>query len=65
MSDLIRSIPAVDLRSTEMELLCLVNRSEVGGGDEAVSAFGLARSTRRTEAPKSASSRPANGPVVL
>lgn len=49
--------------STAMEALCRVRRSEVGGGGVEVWAPGTARSIRKTEAPQSASKRPANGPV--
>lgn len=49
--------------STTIEDLWRVSRSEVGGGGLGVWAPGMARSMRRTEAPQSASSRPANGPV--
>jgi hypothetical protein len=50
-----------------MEALWRVRRSPVGGGSFVVSfewvRFGIARSSLRTEAPLSASRRPANGPV--
>jgi hypothetical protein len=51
------------LMSMVIEDLCRVKRSEVGGGGVEVWDPGTARSMRRTEAPQSASSRPANGPV--
>lgn len=56
-------MPAADLMSTAMEDLCRVRRSEVGAGGMGEWAPGTARSMRRTEAPQSASKRPANGPV--
>ena len=50
-----------------MEALWRVRRSPVGGGSLVVSfewvRFGIARSSLMTEAPLSASRRPANGPV--
>jgi hypothetical protein len=56
-----KDIPAGDFRSTAMEALLRVSRSEVGAG------FGeeVVRSMRRTEAPLSARRRPANGPVLV
>jgi hypothetical protein len=62
----ISEIPEVDLRSTAMEDLWRVRRSGVEGGSVLVLwALGTARSTRRTEAPQSASKRPANGPDLF
>jgi hypothetical protein len=65
--DFTKAIPEGDLRSTAMEALWRVRRSPVGGGSLVVSfewvRFGIARSSLRTEAPLSASRRPANGPV--
>ena len=55
-------MPALDLMSTAIEDLWRVRRSEVGGGGLLVCAPSTARSMRRTEAPQSASRRPANGP---
>ena len=63
ISDKIREMPAALLMSTAMDDLCRVRRSDVGGGGLLVWAPGTARSIRRTEAPQSASKRPANGPV--
>jgi hypothetical protein len=46
-----------------MEDLCRVRKSGVGGGIEVEWVrSGIARSIRRTDAPLSASSRPAKGP---
>jgi hypothetical protein len=56
-----KAIPEGDFRSTVMEALCRVSRSEVGAGF----GEGEARSMRRTEAPLSARRRPAKGPVSL
>lgn len=58
-------IPDGALRSTAIEDLCRVRRSVVGGGsseDDVCERLGIARSMRRTEAPLSASRRPAKGP---
>ena len=57
-------MPAADLMSTAIDVLWRVRRSEVGGGGVLVWAPSTARSTRRTEAPQSASRRPANGPEI-
>jgi hypothetical protein len=57
-----REMPVGLLISTAIEDLWRVSRSEVGGGGLLVWAPGMARSMRRTEAPQSASRRPANGP---
>jgi hypothetical protein len=67
--DLTNSTPEGDLRSTAIDALCLVRRSEVGGGSLAelkqCVRFGMERSIRKTEAPLSARSRPANGPLDM
>lgn len=67
IKDLIKSTPEGDFRSTAIEDLCLVRRSEVGGGSLEEDAlwvrFGIDRSIRKTDAPLSASRRPANGPA--
>ena len=66
--DFTKEMPEVDFRSTAMEDLCRVRRSPVTGGSllefECV-MFGIALSRRRTEAPLSASSRPAKGPGTV
>lgn len=56
-----KDMPEGDFKSTAIEALCRVSRSDVGAGlGEAV-----ARSMRRTEAPLSARRRPANGPTYI
>lgn len=65
--DLTKSTPEGDFRSTAIEDLCRARRSDVGGGsldeDTLWVRFGIDRSIRKTDAPLSASRRPANGPV--
>ena len=67
--DFINAIPEADFKSTATEDLWRVMRSFVGGGGfDGVFVWvtlGIARSIRRTDAPLSASRRPANGPEWL
>lgn len=69
IKDFMSAIPEGDFRSTAMEDLCRVRRSFVGGGGfEGACVWvtlGIARSIRKTEAPLSASRRPAKGPGIL
>lgn len=64
IKDFNKSIPKLDLRSTAIEDFRLVRGSFVGGLSSVDRALGTARSIRRTEAPLSAKSRPANGPAL-
>ena len=57
--DFMKDMPEGDFKSTPIEALWRVRRSEVGVGF----GEGEARSMRKTEAPLSARRRPANGPV--